>query len=139
MQRINFCLFVFLLAAMATYGATHSAWSAPLALDSGVGIEGTSLNSPAAAPEISVLPNPASASHAICFQIRGKLDARAELKITEVNGKLVQSLPLGGLRSGGALNWSPVGKNGKPLASGVYLARLISGTASTEQKFILLK
>lgn len=139
MQRLRLCFFALLLAAIAPYSATHSAWSTPIAWDAGVGIEGTSLSGPATALGISVLPNPASASHAICFQIQGKLDTRAELKIVDVNGKLVQSLPLAGLTSGGTVNWNPSGMNGTPLASGIYLARLKSGKASIEQKFMLLK
>ena len=128
-----FCL------AVGSYAATHSAWSSPILWDGPTAIEGASLNGPSAALGFAILPNPASASQAVCFQVQGKLDARADLKIMDVTGKLVQSLPLAGLRSGGTVTWSPVGKNGKPLASGIYLARLKSGTASIEQKFMLLK
>jgi hypothetical protein len=140
-MRKNFFLTLYCAAVTvgASLAATHSAWSSPIPWDSGVGIEGTSLNGPATALGFAIQPNPASVSHAVRFQIQGTLDARAELKIVDVNGKLVQSLPLAGLRSGGAVTWNPSGKNGKSLASGVYLARLKSGTASIEQKFMLLK
>jgi hypothetical protein len=140
-MRNSFFLTLCCIAAMVvtSLAATHSAWSSPIPWDSGTGIQGTSLNGPATALGICVLPNPASASHAVCFQVKGKLAPRAELKIVDVNGKLVQSLPLGGLRSGGAVTWNPSGKNGTSLSSGVYLARLKSGTASIEQKFMLLK
>jgi hypothetical protein len=132
-------VFFLILLPLGAFCATHSAWSSPIPWDSGVGIEAASLGVPTAVLGLSVLPNPASVSHAVCFQVQGKLDARAELKIIDVNGKLVQSLPLAGLPSGGMVNWNPGVKNGKPLASGVYLARLKSGKTSIEQKFMLLK
>jgi hypothetical protein len=118
--------------------ATHSAWSSPIPWDSGVGIEGTSFNGPAAALGLSVLPNPASTFHAVCFQVQGKLGARAVVEILGVNGKIIQTLSLTG-QSGNTVSWKPAGFNGKSLASGVYLARLKSGSTVIEQKFMLLK
>jgi hypothetical protein len=140
MQRIFFLtLCGAVILVVTSFAATHSAWSSPIPWDAATAIEGQSLAAPSGVTGFSILPNPASASHAVCFQVQGKLDARAELKIVDVNGKLMQSFPLAGAASGGIVNWNPGVKNGKPLASGIYLARLKSGKASIEQKFMLLK
>ena len=125
------------LAALCQ-AATHSAWSSPILWDGATGIQSQSLSTPTAAG-FSILPNPASGSNPVSFQIKGKLESKAELKVIDVSGKLIQSFSLAGLRAGSSVTWNPAAKNGKTLASGLYVARLKSGSTVIEQKFMLLK
>jgi hypothetical protein len=138
MKRTALIIVVAITAAAAN-AATHSAWSAPISWDGPSALEGTSLNTPVVVTGFSILPNPVSSTKNIRFQIMGKPEGRAELKIFNVHGGLVQGFTLAGMGNGGAVQWRPVDKAGKPLASGVYLAKLTSGSVSLEQKFMLLK
>jgi hypothetical protein len=128
-------IIVIAMMAAAVNAATHSAWSAPIAWDGPTAIEGASLNTPAVVTGFSILPNPASSGKNVCFQVSGNLGGRAELKIFNVYGGLVKGFTL----AGATVQWRPVDKAGKPLASGVYVAKLTAGSVSLEQKFMLLK
>jgi hypothetical protein len=130
-----------LCLSIGAYAATHSAWSAPISWDGGSAIEGQSLAAPTAIAGFSVLPNPASSSKSVCFQLQGRLEGKTDgwLKIYDVNGKQLQGFSLAGLHSAGSVTWTPRDKNGTPLPSGVYLARLKAGAVTFEQKFMLLK
>jgi hypothetical protein len=130
-----FCL------SIGAYAATHSAWSAPIAWDGPTAIEGTSLAAPTAVTGFSVVPNPAVSSKSVCFQLQGKLEGKTDgsLKIYDVNGKQLQVFSLAGRHAASSVTWIPQDKNGKPLPSGIYLARLKAGSVSFEQKFMLLK
>ena len=135
-----------LLMGLGISAATHSAWSSSLCWDAigstacQVGIENHTLAPlPAGISGFSIIPNPASSSKSISFLVKGNLSGKAELKVFDLNGKVVKTFTVSSMRTTATLSWNPSDKNGKSLPSGMYLARLKAGATSFEQKFMLLK
>ncbi len=80
-----------------------------------------------AAPRILLAqPNPARSQTRLRFYVPAWGDA--QLAIYDVGGRLVRELALGPLASGvHEATWDGVARDGKPVASGVYFARLSAG------------
>jgi len=56
-----------------------------------------------------------------------------------VDGRLLQSLPVNGLRQNGKVVWDQRNRYGNQFSSGMYLVRLHAGAKTFEEKIMLLK
>ncbi|MFN0151217.1 MAG: FlgD immunoglobulin-like domain containing protein [bacterium] len=86
--------------------------------------------SPSAAPRILMAqPNPARSQTRLRFSVPASGDA--QLAIYDVGGRLVRELALGPLAPGvHEATWDGAARDGTPVASGVYFARLTAGEQS---------
>ena len=83
-------------------------------------------------------PNPFNSSTRIDFELAGS--GMTELKIFDVNGRLIKTLISGELSAGGySENWNGSDFSGKPVSSGIYFIQLKSGDYHKSIKCILLK
>ncbi len=83
-------------------------------------------------------PNPFNSSTTIRYRIASP--GRMRLEIFDVQGRKVKMLAAGDVGPGVyQVEWDGTDASGKPVASGVYLARLQKGTASLVHKMLLLK
>jgi subtilisin family serine protease len=83
-------------------------------------------------------PNPFNPSTVISFAL--PKEGRASLVIYNLLGQQVRTLVDGSLEAGvHAIEWDGRETNGQPVASGVYLYRLVSGEFSQTRKMTLLK
>jgi hypothetical protein len=83
---------------------------------------------------LTVYPNPFNSSTFITYS---GLTEKGELGIYDIQGHLVRSIKLEGKK--GKTEWDGTDAAGKSVASGIYLARLLSGDHSREIKLIYLK
>lgn len=92
-----------------------------------------------ALPAIQIAPNPFRFSAGINAVFFFNIPAWSEIKIYSLGGVLIAQT---GNRSEipGAVEWEPRGKDGRPLASGVYMVRVTSpGQAAKEFKLTLIR
>ena len=83
-------------------------------------------------------PNPFNSSTTIRYRIAEP--GRVRLEIFTVQGQKVKTLADGDVGPGVyQVEWDGLDASGKPVATGVYLARLQKGTASLVHKMLLLK
>ncbi len=83
-------------------------------------------------------PNPFNSSTTIRYRIAEP--GRVRLEIFDVQGQRVKTLAAGDVGPGVyQVEWDGTDASGKPVATGVYLARLQKGTASLVHKMLLLK
>ena len=83
-------------------------------------------------------PNPFNSSTTIRYRLEAP--GRVRLDIFDVQGQKVKTLADGYVGSGVyQVEWDGMDASGKPVATGVYLARLQKGTASLVRKMLLLK
>ena len=83
-------------------------------------------------------PNPFNSSTTIRYRIAAP--GRVRLEIFDVQGRKVKMLAAGDVGAGVyQVEWDGTDASGKPVATGVYLARLQKGTASLVHKMLLLK
>ena len=83
-------------------------------------------------------PNPFNSSTTIRYRIEEP--GRVRLEIFDVQGQKVKTLADGDVGPGVyQVEWDGTDASGKPVATGVYLARLQKGTASLVHKMLLLK
>ena len=95
------------------------------------GATGTSLG-------ISLKRNPSRGEAA--FELVLPAPCTARLSIYDVSGRLVRSIDTGRLPAGPlSVAWDGADSNGRPVASGVYLARLGASTEAATTKFVLLR
>lgn len=100
--------------------------------------EQSSSGLPAAAALEQNYPNPFNASTTITFDLT--IQSAVELAIYNVLGRTVKRftqnlLPAGRYR----VEWDGTDDHGRPVASGVYLYRLSTGSASLSKKMVLVK
>ena len=90
---------------------------------------------PALAP---AYPNPFNPATTLSFRLPSA--QHAVLMITDLRGRHVQTLVQGALPAGEhTVRWNGLGAAGRPVASGVYLARLRAGDHVQSQRLTLLK
>ncbi len=83
-------------------------------------------------------PNPFNPSTTIEFRV--PRDARTQLKVYDVTGRLVRTLVDARLGAGRhAARWDGRDDRGRPVASGVYLYRLQTGDIEESRSMVLLK
>ena len=83
-------------------------------------------------------PNPFNSSTTLRYRIEEP--GRVRLEVFDVQGQKVKTLVDGYVGSGVyQVEWDGTDASGKPVATGVYLARLQKGTASLVHKMLLLK
>ena len=83
-------------------------------------------------------PNPFNSSTTIRYRIASP--GRVRLEIFDVQGQKVKTLAAGDVGPGiYQVEWDGTDASGKPVASGVYLARLQKGTVALVHKMLLLK
>ena len=83
-------------------------------------------------------PNPFNSSTTIRYRLEAP--GRVRLEIFDVQGQKVKTLVDGDVSLGVyQVEWDGMDASGKPVATGVYLARLQQGTASLVHKMLLLK
>ena len=99
----------------------------------------TAVETPSAGKlDLRSFPNPFNPNTLIEFRLEE--DSFVELEIFDVSGRRVRTLVQGLLEAGPqASEWNGRDDEGRPLASGVYLARLKSGELVGESKLILIK
>jgi len=109
--------------------------AAVAAYDPSLPVEGV----PIAAPVLlRARPNPFVAQTEIAFVLPA--DARAELKVFDVHGRLVRSLVQGSQQAGThRISWDGVDGRGKAARSGVYFAKLTVGTVTLTERILLLR
>jgi flagellar hook assembly protein FlgD len=87
---------------------------------------------------VSLARNPSRGEAA--FELVLPAPRTARLSIYDVSGRLVRSIETGRLPAGPlSVAWDGADSNGRPVASGVYLARLGSSTEAATTKFVLLR
>jgi hypothetical protein len=69
----------------------------------------------------------------------GTLGSRAEVRIYDVGGRLLETLADNGLPVGGTIVWSGRAPDGSPASPGVYFARVRSGRESSSLRFVVLR
>ena len=90
-------------------------------------------------------PNPFNPATSIAFSVgaedtRGARTARVSLSIYDASGSRVAVLAERDMAPGKySFVWNGLGVNGRPLASGVYFARLAVGNRAFTEKMVLLK
>ena len=83
-------------------------------------------------------PNPFNSSTTIRYRIEEPGQVR--LEVFDIQGQKVKTLAAGDVRPGVyQVEWDGTDASGKPVATGVYLARLQKGTALLVHKMLLLK
>lgn len=89
-------------------------------------------------PNFSCYPNPAR--HSTTFLYELPAPAHARLAIYDVSGRLVRVVREGREETGwGAARWDGTDARGVPVASGVYLSRLVAGPATATRKIVVLR
>lgn len=83
-------------------------------------------------------PNPFNSTIRIRYQL--KQDSRVQIDIFDVQGHHVKSL-LKGFKQQGEYNisWDAINSFGQPVASGLYLYRIIAGELTDTQKILLIR
>jgi hypothetical protein len=94
---------------------------------------------PVAAPVLlRARPNPFTARTEIAFVLPA--DARAELNVYDVHGRLVRSLVQGPMSAGtNRISWDGADGRGKAARSGIYFAKLRVGDVSRTERIMLLR
>jgi hypothetical protein len=88
---------------------------------------------------LRVLPNPASPGTAH-FVVEVARASHVRLDLFDVNGRRVRALLQGPVRAGKhSLAWDSRGEDGRPLANGIYVARLESNGLVTNCRVVLAK
>src|SRR6185295_1713690 len=95
--------------------------------------------SPVAAPVLlRARPNPFTARTEIAFVLPA--EARAELNVYDVHGRLVRSLVQGPVPAGtNRISWDGTDGRGKAARSGIYFAKLRVGEMSRTERIMLLR
>lgn len=96
---------------------------------------------PAALRFAPARPNPTRAQAMLAFEL--PREGEVEVQVIDLAGRVVQSLLPGRLPAGShTLDWQPRAADGRPLARGVYFARLMlsgdAGTESRQQRIVLV-
>lgn len=87
---------------------------------------------------VGAAPNPFNPNTRIDFELAEIGVVR--IQIHDLAGRLVRTLDLGQRQAGtGSVQWDAKDNRGRPLASGVYLARLVTPVSQSELKLTLLK
>ena len=85
---------------------------------------------PPAGGTLRVHPNPASRT--VVFRLEGHASTPREVTIYSVDGRRVQTLRV----DARGTSWNAVAANGRPLASGVYFAR-VDGDSGPVTRFVI--
>jgi hypothetical protein len=94
--------------------------------------------SPAAIVLHEPYPNPFNPATRIAFTLGA--DREVELAVFDLRGVRVASLVAGRLSAGShAVTWHGRATDGRELSSGVYLARLICGSATRARRLVLVR
>jgi hypothetical protein len=93
---------------------------------------------PAASARLAAFPNPFNPKTTLRFSLATASDLR--LEVFDLRGRRVATPFAGRLAAGDhAIDWAAQDAQGKPLAAGIYLARLASDEAEQFSKLVLLK
>jgi flagellar hook assembly protein FlgD len=93
-----------------------------------------------AGKDLSNYPNPFNPRTCISFHIKGKMSGKTEVKIFDLNNRLVKTLLLKNIKPGlHTLFWDSSDNSGKKAASGVYFCRLKYGNKVQNRKLILMR
>ncbi len=83
-------------------------------------------------------PNPFNPSTTISFALTSRVEVR--LEVFDITGRVVRTIELGELPAGyHDAVWNGKSDGGEPVASGMYLYRLIAGDFVATRKMMLLK
>lgn len=97
---------------------------------------------PATAAELDLViaPNPVPAGRGdVALFYRGVRDGRLAVTLHDVAGRTIRNLYDGAAESSGILAWDGRDEAGQPVASGVYFARVTSGSRSETATITVLK
>ncbi|MCP4545287.1 MAG: T9SS type A sorting domain-containing protein [bacterium] len=87
---------------------------------------------------LGVWPNPCNPTATIAFELSREVEV--ELTVYSINGRLVRNLVKGKLPAGPRqVVWNGCDDQGRPLPSGVYLARILARGFSDTRRVVLLK
>ncbi len=87
---------------------------------------------------LAAAPNPSAG--AMSFAVELPAAATAELDVFDLSGRRVTSLRRDGLAAGRhALGWDGRGADGRPVAPGVYMARLRAGERAVTARFVRMR
>ena len=104
--------------------------------DDGDAIDRTVQTTAIRPPMLRAVPNPFNAAVTLTWSATESPQA---LEIYNVLGQCVRVFDLAGDSRSGSLSWNGADQTGRPLASGIYLARLVGASESTVVKLVLLK
>jgi len=103
-----------------------------------VTFDGTSVGGAATGLSVSLAGNPFRGSAR--FDLFLPMAGRAELRIHNTSGRLVRSLEAGWSSAGRlSMDWDGTDERGSPVASGVYLVRLVTTEEAAVAKCVLLR
>jgi hypothetical protein len=88
-----------------------------------------------AALRVQAQPNPSSGI--ISFELTGRSDREAELKIYDTSGRLIEDRRVPGTQT--RVFWDGRTRAGAPAASGIYFARIREDQRSAFTRFVLLR
>ena len=115
-------------------GDTFRAYTNPI----WVTFDGTSVGGAATGLSVSLSGNPFRGSAR--FDVFLPMAGRAELRIHDTSGRLVRSLEAGWSSAGPlSMDWDGTDERGRPVASGVYLVRLVATEEAAVAKCVLLR
>ena len=80
-------------------------------------------------------PNPSSGD--VSFEIAGRSESQAELKIYDASGRLIDERHVPGTQS--RVGWDGRTREGAPAASGIYFARIREERRTALTRFVLLR
>ncbi|MFC1585126.1 T9SS type A sorting domain-containing protein [Fibrobacterota bacterium] len=128
---------------LGVFAGTHSAYSGPIPWDEvtagGVGLAGPGISGNIVGFEIT--HHPFRGENHVLFSLEEKFlkNSDISLKVYTLSGKMVKTFDGSHMGETGKVFWDKKDMGGRLLDPGVYLARLITGNKSYEQKFMLLK
>ncbi|MFC1585128.1 T9SS type A sorting domain-containing protein [Fibrobacterota bacterium] len=128
---------------LGVFAGTHSAYGNPIPWDEvtpgGVGLKGPGISGNISGFEIT--HHPFRGENHVLFTVEGEFLKNSDigLKVYTLSGKMIKAFNGSHMGETGKVIWDKNDLNGRPLDPGVYLARLIAGNKSFEQKFMLLK
>jgi len=110
-------------------------WSVPLTL-APVAIEPS--GAPVAFRLLGIRPNPSAAEAAIVFDLPAA--AHVEVRVFDVEGRLTRTLATEGRASGRhVIHWDGRNNAGAPVAAGIYVVRVTTGSDRAFTKFVRLR
>jgi hypothetical protein len=137
-MKTAYCLMACLVLGLTAPGfcGTHSAYSGFFTLEPTVSLEQPALPLVNKAPHIDVC----HLANGVRFHVAlpgNAIPRSAELEIHAVGGQLIKTFRLGG-QDGSRMVWDGRNRFGKPVAPGVYVARLAGPAVQIHRVFVLL-
>jgi len=86
---------------------------------------------------LSNYPNPFNPTTTISFSMNSEIKENSKLVIYDIKGRIINKFSI--LNNQSSIIWNGTDINNKPVSSGIYLYKFISGNFEKTQKMILLK